>query len=66
MRSMFSIALGQMQMIAANPPITDKHIFAAASSPSLEGLKRSAASTRATVAPGHVQGRIVAGIGLTV
>jgi hypothetical protein len=47
MSSVFSIGQGQKQMRGTDSPITDKRISAAAASPTSEGLKSSAACTRA-------------------
>lgn len=63
MSSVFSAGQGRKQMSSA---IADKQISAAGASPTFEGLKRNAASTRAESHRATFRVRVEAGIGMPV
>ena len=57
---------GHMQILGTDSLIADRQISAAAASPSSEGLKRSAASTRAGSHGAMFGKELVAGFGIPV
>ena len=66
MSCVFSTGQGRKQMRGTGSAIADKQISAAGASPTFEGLKRNAASTRAESHRATFRVRVEAGIGMPV